>query len=211
VAVDKPQGLLLLHHLNTDGARAQVVTVKRASTTKLAASPTSITYGGRTTLTATVSPSNATGSVTFGYNGKALRTVKVSGGKAVLPVTGLPRGTASFTASYSGDASTASSRSGTVKVAVKGLTSRTSLSANVTTYRYGGRPVLTAQLTPSGATGTVTFREGSRVLGTSTVRSGKATLWAPVLSRGTHRVTATYSGSKAYNPSTSGSVTLTVR
>ncbi|WP_207555709.1 S8 family serine peptidase [Intrasporangium flavum] len=210
-AVDKPQGLLLLHHLNTDGSRAQVVTVKRASGTKLAASPTSITYGGRTTLTATVTPSDATGTVTFGYNGRALRTVKVSGGKAVLPVTGLPRGTASFTAAYSGDASTVASRSGTVTVAVKGLASRTALSANVTSYRYGGRPVLTASLSPSSATGTVTFRDGSRVLGTSTVRSGRATLWAPVLSRGTHRVTATYSGSKAYNPSTSGAVTLTVR
>ncbi|WP_323101630.1 S8 family serine peptidase [Intrasporangium sp. YIM S08009] len=209
--VDKPQGLLLLHHLNTDGSRAQAVAVKRPSSTRLAASPTSITYGGRTTLTATVAPPNATGSVTFGYNGKALRTVQVSGGKAVLPVTGLPRGTASFTASYSGDASTLASRSGTVTVAVKGLASRTALSANVTSYRYGGRPVLTARLTPSGATGTVTFRDGSRVIGTSTVRSGKATLWAPVLSRGTHRVTATYSGSKAYNPSTSGAVTLTVR
>jgi hypothetical protein len=210
-AVDKPQGLLLLHHLNTDGSRAQVVTVKRASTTTLTASPTSITYGGRTTLTATVSPSNATGTVTFGYNGTALRTVAVSGGKAVLPVSGLPRGTASFTASYSGDASTVASRSGTVGVTVKGLTSRTALSASATSYHYGGRPVLTATLTPSGATGTVTFRDGSRVLGTSTVRSGKATLWAPVLSRGTHRVTATYSGSRAYNPSSSAAVTLTVR
>ncbi len=209
--VDKPQGLLLLHHLNTDGSRAQVVTVKRSSSTRLTASPTSFTYGGRTTLTATITPPTATGTVTFASNGKALRTVAVSGGRAVLPVNGLPRGTASFTASYSGDASTVASRSGTVTVAVKGLTSRTSLSSNVSTYRYGGRPVMTATLAPSGATGTVTFRDGSRVLGTRTVRSGKAMIWVPVLSKGTHRVTATYSGSKAYNPSTSTTVTLTVR
>jgi subtilisin family serine protease len=210
-AVDKPQGLLLLHHLNTDGTRAQVVTVKRASTTKLVASPTTITYGGHTVLTATVSPSSATGTVTFAYNGTVMRTVKVSGGKAVLRVGGLARGTASLTASYSGDASTTSSRSATAKVVVNGLASRTTLTSSATGYRYGARPVLTASLAPSGATGTVVFRDGSRVLGTRTVRAGRATLWAPVLSKGTHRVTATYSGSRAYNPSTSRTVTLTVR
>jgi len=210
-SVDKPQGLLLLHHLNTDGSRAQVVTVKRPSSTGLAASPTSITYGGRTTLTATVSPSTATGTVTFSHDGRLLRTVAVSGGKAVLPVNGLPRGTASFTAAYSGDASTLASRSGPVSVVVRGLTSRTALAVDVPVYRYGGRPLLTATVAPSGATGTVTFREGSRVLGSSTVRSGKATLRVPVLARGTHKVTATYSGSRAYNPSTSGTVVLTVR
>lgn len=210
-SVDKPQGLLLLHHLNTDGARAQVVTVKRASTTKLVASPTTIGYGGHTVLTATVSPSSATGTVTFAYNGTVMRTVKVSGGKAVLRVGGLARGTASLTASYSGDASTTASRSATAKVVVNGLTSRTTLTTSATGYRYGARPVLTATLAPSAATGTVVFRDGSRVLGTRTVRSGRATLWAPVLSKGTHRVTATYSGSRAYNPSTSRTVTLTVR
>jgi subtilisin family serine protease len=208
--VDKPQGLLLVHHLNANGSRAKVVTVRTTSTTKLAASPTSYTYGGRTTLTATVSPSSATGTVTFGWNGKPLRTVAVSGGKAVLPVTGLPRGTQSFTARYSGDAQTLASSSATVKVTVKGLASRTTLSSNHTSYRYGGRPVLTAMVSPTAAIGTVTFRDGTRVLGTSTVSRGRATLWAPVLSRGTHSVKATYNGSRGYNPSASTAVTLRV-
>ena len=39
---------------------------------------------------------------------------------------------------------------------------------------------------------------------------GRATLWAPVLSRGTHSVKATYNGSGAYVPSTSTAVTLRV-
>ena len=53
-ASDKPQGLLLIHHLNTDGARAQVVPVKAASSTKLTSSSTSYTYGGKPVFTATV-------------------------------------------------------------------------------------------------------------------------------------------------------------
>ena len=210
VKVDKPQGLLLLHHLNTDRSRAKVVTVRTTSATKLTAGPSSFTQGGRTVLTATVSPSTATGTVTFDWNGKALRTVAVSGGKAVLPVTGLPRGTQSFVARYSGDTTTVASTSATVTVTVKGVASATSLTSSSTSFRYGGRPTLTATLSPSTATGTVTFRDGTRVLGTSTVAKGKATLHAPVLSRGTHSVRATYNGSGRYYPSVSSTVTLRV-
>jgi hypothetical protein len=76
-------------------------------------------------------------------------------------------------------------------------------------YRY--RPLLTASVAPSGATGTVTFRDGSRVLGTVTVTRGKAALRAPVLSRGTHSMTATYNGSGIYNPSASAALGIRVR
>jgi subtilisin family serine protease len=208
--VDRPQGLLLLHHLNSDGSRAAVVQVRTTSTTRLTASPTSFTQGGRTVLTATVSPSSATGSVTFRKSGAVLRTVALSGGKAVTTVTGLPRGTATFTATYSGDSGAAGSTSSAVKVTVRGVASATSLRASSTTYRYGGRPTLTATVAPSTATGTVTFRDGSRVLGTSSLSKGRATLHVPVLSRGTHTVTATYNGSTRYNPSASSRVTLRV-
>jgi subtilisin family serine protease len=208
--VDQPQGLLLLHHLNTNGSRAAVVTVRTTSTTRLTASPTSFTQGGKTVLTAAVSPSNATGTVTFRKNGAVLRTVTLSGGKAVTTVTGLPRGTVTFTATYNGDSHLAGSTSTGVKVTVKGVASATSLRSSSTTYRYGGRPTLTATVSPSTATGTVTFRDGARVLGTASLYRGKATLHVPVLSRGTHAVTATYNGSTRYNPSASSKVTLRV-
>ncbi|MGO4602668.1 S8 family serine peptidase [Terrabacter sp. 2YAF2] len=208
--VDHPQGLLLLHHLNTDGSRAQVVTVRSASTTKLTASPTSFTQGGKTVLTATVDPSDVTGTVTFRRNGAILTTVTLSGGRAATTVAGLPRGSASFTATYNGDTDTVGSTSPTVTVTVQGVVSATSLKASSTSYRYGGRPTLTATISPSDVTGTVTFRDGTRVLGTSTVSRGKATLYAPVLLRGTHSVTATYNGSMRYNPSASSRVTLRV-
>jgi len=95
-------------------------------------------------------------------------------------------------------------------VAVKAATA-TRLSANDADYRYGGRPVLTATVAPSTVTGTVTFREGTRILGHATTTSGRAALQVPVLARGTHRVTATYNGTGAYAPSTSAALTLTVR
>ncbi|WP_374968758.1 S8 family serine peptidase [Terrabacter sp. BE26] len=209
-AVDKPKGLLLFHHLNTDGHRAQVVVVKTASATKLSASPSSFTHGGNTVLTATVSPSSATGAVRFLHNGKTLGTVTVSRGQAVLTVNGLTRGSHSFGAVYSGDGQLAGSTSNTVNVAVKGRPSRASLKSSRTSYRYGGRPLLTATVSPGGATGTVTFRDGSRVLGNASVSKGTARLTAPVLGRGTHSVRATYNGSSADDPATSAAVTLRV-
>ena len=210
MASDKPLGLLLIHHLNTDLHRAQVVRVRSTSSTTLTANPSTITYGGKTSLTATVSPSVASGTVTFTYNGKPLGTVPLAGGKAALGVRSLPRGVASFVAVYHGDASTWSSISPTTKVVVKGLPSRTTLASNSVDYRYGGRPVLTATVSPSLATGTVTFRDGSRVLGTAKVSQGRAVLRAPVLARGNHTVKATYDGSRSYSPSASAGLTLRV-
>jgi subtilisin family serine protease len=210
-ASDKPQGLLLIHHLNTDGARAQVVSVKAVSTTKLTSTSTSYTYGGKPTFTATVAPSMATGTVSFKDNGKVVRTMAVTGGKAIWQATGQTRGLHAMTAVYSGDSVTLPSTSAVVKVTVRGLASKTKLTANDGDYPFRFRPVLTASVAPAGATGTVTFRDGRRVLGTVTVRRGKAALRAPVLSRGRHSVTATYNGSGIYAPTASAVLGIRVR
>jgi subtilisin family serine protease len=210
-ATDKPQGLLLIHHLNTDGSRAQVVSVKAASSTRLTSSSTSYTYGGKPVFTATVTPAIATGTVSFKDGGKVVRTVAVSGGRAVWTATGQTRGTHSMTATYNGDAATNASTSGVVKVTVKGLLSRTALSVNDRDFARGYRPTLTATVSPSAASGTVTFRDGTRVLATVKVTRGKAIYWAPVLARGSHRLTATYNGSGVYNPSASAGVWVIVR
>ena len=212
IASDKPAGLLLVHHTNTDGNRAQVVGVKVASATRLYASTTSYTYGGKPTYTATLFPATSTGTVTFRDNGRAVRTVTVTSGKAVYTASGQTRGTHSMTATYNGDAVTVGSSSGTVKVTVKGLASHATLKASYTRYAYGYRPpLMTATVTPSWATGTVTFKDGSRVLWTGAVRSGKTVYRLPKLARGTHRVTAVYNGSYKYAPATSTAVTITVR
>ena len=210
-AWDKPLGLLLIHHLNTNGARAQVVSVKARSSVRLTASSTSYTYGGKPVFTATVLPSVATGTVSFKDGGKVVRTVAVSGGKAVWRATGQTRGVHSMTATYNGDVGNLASSSAAVAVTVRGLASKASLSSNDRDFRYGYRPTLTSLVTPSAAKGKVTFRDGSRVLGTATVYSGKATFRAPVLARGTHRLTATYNGSGIYNPATSAALRVVVR
>jgi hypothetical protein len=59
--------------------------------------------------------------------------------------------------------------------------------------------------------GTVTFKEGASVLGSSTVTTNHASLTTATLSPGTHTITATYSGDGVYGGSTSAPVTVTVK
>ena len=63
----------------------------------------------------------------------------------------------------------------------------------------------------AGATGTVSFHEGSTLLGTSSLDSSPmAVLSASTLIVGSHTITATYNGDTNFPPSTSNSATLTV-
>ncbi|WP_422772801.1 Ig-like domain-containing protein [Plantactinospora sp. WMMC1484] len=71
------------------------------TTTTLAASPTGpVESGTPVTLTATLAPAEATGSVEFRRGGTALGTAPVSGGTAALTVSTLPVGSNSLTAQF---------------------------------------------------------------------------------------------------------------
>ncbi|WP_460460096.1 S8 family serine peptidase [Angustibacter peucedani] len=120
LANDKPMGLLLLHHLNTDGARAQVATVTVATTTKLSVSDTDYKAGFQPTLTATVAPKTATGSVLFRDGNTSLGTATLVNGKATLKAPKLAKGTHKLRATYTGNqAGFASSSSSYVTVVVR--------------------------------------------------------------------------------------------
>jgi hypothetical protein len=118
-ATDKPIGLMLVHHLNTDGVRSQVVRVKATTSTTLAANDRDFSYGYRPTLTAKVTPSLATGTVTFMDGTRKLGTATVSGGKATFKAPVLTRGTHSLKAVYGGSTVYLSSTSGALSVVVR--------------------------------------------------------------------------------------------
>ncbi|WP_028046179.1 Ig-like domain-containing protein [Cellulomonas sp. URHE0023] len=75
----------------------------------------------------------------------------------------------------------------------------------------GADLVLTANVAPSAAAGTVTFKEGATVLGSGSVSSGVATQTVTAPSAGDHAYTASFepSDTAAFGPS-SGSQTYTV-
>ncbi|MGH9607449.1 MAG: Ig-like domain repeat protein [Terracidiphilus sp.] len=84
-----------------------------------------------------------------------------------------------------------------------GWNTSTSLTSSPNPSTLGSDVTLTAAVNPASATGTMTFYDGGSFLATTPLGSGTATFITGSLSAGSHSMTATYSGSSAYTPSTS--------
>lgn len=181
-----------------------------ASAVSLSAAPATINFGGSTTLTAAISPAGATGSVTFRDGANVLGTQTVTNGAASFVAAGLSTGNHSLTASYSGDANDAASTSAAVQVTVNQTASTTTLSASPATVAFGSPTTLTATVGPAGATGVVTFRDGTTVLGTGTLAGGVATFPAANLAGGSHTLSASYAGDTNFSGSTSTSAVTVI-
>ena len=271
------------------------------TTTTLTTSATSSQYGDPVTLTATVAPIGATGTVVFSHGSTVLGSGTVSGGAATLSTSVLSMGTYTITASYEGDGSYAESTSSPVTVTVAKRTASGGVAAltitvtnasrqygqgnpafSYTVYGHAGQwrhvyatavtgvpiystpatvtsPVGTYPVsitgglssanyslafvngtltvskgTPSvtlassqnpstpaasvtftatlsaGATGTVTFMDGTTVLGTGTVSGSAASFLTTTLSVGTHSITAQYGGDTNNNSAVSSPLSQVV-
>jgi Big-like domain-containing protein/MBG domain-containing protein len=88
------------------------------TTTTLTASTASAQYGDPVTLTATVAPIGATGTVLFMNGSTVLGTGTVTNGVATLTVSSLPAGSYTITATYDGDANYSASTSGPVSLTI---------------------------------------------------------------------------------------------
>jgi subtilase family serine protease len=130
---------------------------RAASSTSLAFSPPAPTQGAAVTLTATVTPSTATGNVTFINGSTVLGTSAVSGGVATLTTSSLPVATNTITATYNGSGSLGTSTSSSVSVTVtQGFT----LTPTATSFQVAQGSNVNATVGiafASGFTGTVTF------------------------------------------------------
>ncbi len=107
----------------------------------------------------------------------------------------------SITAAYSGDINYYSSNSAAFDEVVNPAVTSIALSSSPNPSAPGQAVTFSATITEGGATnptGTVTFRDGSTTLGTSTVTSsggvGKASFTTASLTAGSHPITASYSG-----------------
>ena len=122
--------------------------VTASTTTALATSAASTHYGDSVTLTATIAPSGATGTVTFSNGASVLGTGTVSGGVATFTTTALLVGTYTITATYSGDANFGGSTSNSVTVTVAVATGALTVAVNNTSRLTGeGNPVFTYTVT----------------------------------------------------------------
>jgi Bacterial Ig-like domain (group 3)/Bacterial Ig-like domain (group 2)/Galactose oxidase, central domain len=198
---------------NYNGSTSSVLTQtvnKATTTTTVASSKNPSTFGGSVTFTATISPSTATGTVTFKDGSTTLGTGTVSSGKATYTTSALAAGSHSITAAYGGDSNYSGSNSSTLTQTVNKASTSTAISSSANPSGFGSSATFTATVTPSAATGTVTFKDGSTTLGTGTLSGGRATYTTSTLTIGSHSITAAYGGDSNDNSSTSSTLTQKV-
>jgi plastocyanin len=185
--------------------------IAASSKTTLATSATAPALGQTFTLSAAVTGWKPTGAVTFFDAGKAI-------GSSALGATGLATlttslgtiGTHSLSASYAGNALNTASASAAVSLAVSGAASQTVVSASPSTVTVGQAVILTAKVTGSNPTGTVTFSNGSAPMATAGLVSGSAVFTTTFSTAGTYSILASYSGNASNAPSASARFTLNV-
>ena len=194
---------------STSSTLSQVVG-QAAVSVSVSTQATPITFGNSAAFTANVSPTAATGTVTFLDGGTAVGTSALSVGVASLNVPNLSAGAHSITAHYDGDANYLTNVSGAITQTVNQRTTTTSLTASPNPVTSGQQVTMTATVTPNSATGSVTFFAGTTNLGAATIISGVATLNTGTPTAGTFSLTAVYGGDTNNSGSTSSAVVQTV-
>ncbi len=177
--------------------------VQPQASLSIAVSPSPVIVNHPVTITATVSvpagfTASLTGTVTF-YLGT---TIIGSGqpnasGQVILVYSAFPLGSNSISAQYSGDptyVAPTSAVTGSVTVNPPATTS-TTLMVTPSSSVYGQSVTLKATVTKDNGTGTVTFLDGTTVLGTAPLTAAGATLSLSSLATGMHSLSARYGGS----------------
>ena len=198
-------------------------TVGQANTsTSLSSSPHPSVFGQSTTLTAHVDvdapgAGSPTGTITFTDGSITLGTATLNGnGDASITIAAFTVGDHSIIATYGGDTDFIASTSTVITQTVHQASTTTAIATSTSPSSFGQSVTLTPTVstTAPGAgtpSGTVTFRDGSTVLGTSTLdSSGVATFSTTVLNVGGHSITATFDGDASFATSVSATFNQTV-
>jgi predicted secreted protein len=192
------------------GASLGILTVKigkAASLVTLSSSADPATVGEPAILTAAVTDSAgtpATGPVVFKEGTTIYGTASVENGEAQIPLPMLSAGTHKITAQYAGDATDSPATSAVLKLTVVGATTSTTLATDTQPAIYGQIVTFTATIESGAGTpdGSVTFKNGSALLGSATIVGGRAQLAVNALGAGTHTIHAFYNGSSRFSAST---------
>lgn len=210
----------------TNQFSGKVISTLPTTTTALTVTPNPAVAGQTVTLTAQVTTASGstapTGTVSFMNGSTQLGTGSLnSSGVATYTTSSLSASSYPITAVYSGDTNYSGSTSSAVTLVVNAqpvaAATTTKLGTSAATVNMGQNVTFTATVAgPTGSTsvptGTVTFLDGTSMLGTGPLNgSGVATYSSSALSVGTHSITAQYSGDTNFAPSTSSTITETVQ
>lgn len=194
-------------YLASDGTAASApvtvtITVEEVAdptTTTVKGSAAPFVYGKRGTITATLTPATATGTVEARYGSRLLATGTIASGKATLslPLRSLLPGTRTVTLRYLGDATHAGSTA-TIKVVVRKAVPVVRVSAPTIIKRGTVRSVVVAVVPPSGVavSGVVRVSFNGKVVSGRVSSAGKVTIRLPRATRlGAQKVRVVYAGS----------------
>ena len=183
-----------------------------AAPSSVTATAVSGTYGKATTLTATVTGKNPTGTVTVSNGATILGKASVNAGTAriIIAGTALGAGRHSLTLSYSGDKANAASSTSTTATIAK---ARSSVKASLAPKKpkAGTRPTVKVVVTVAGvkAGGKVLIRRAGKTVMTGTLNAaGKVNIRLPKQKAGSRTYQVRYQGNANIN---GGSKTLTVK
>src|ERR1022692_1022921 len=178
-------------------------------------------------MTATVAPAACpgtappttapTGTVSFLDGGIQIGQSFLAAGTATFSTSTLAVGNHTLGAQYNGDTNYSPISSNTVtQVVGGGKPTTTTLTTSANPILTTQSLTLTATVAPSGTpgptspTGSVQFKDGATVIGTSPLSGGTATLTISNLPAGAHPLTAVYLGDSNFNTTTSNTVNETV-
>ncbi len=181
-----------------------------ATTTVVGSSLNPSTYGQAVTLTATVTSAFAVpvGAVTFRMGSTVLATEALdSSGQASFTTSALDGGSSPITAAYSGNSNFLASSSSVTQKVSKAATA-TVLTSSLNPSQVGQAVTFPVTVTSEAGTptGKVTFKDGTKNLGSVTLAGGQATFATSALKKGSHTITAAYGGSADFASSSSSTV-----
>jgi uncharacterized repeat protein (TIGR03803 family) len=190
-----------------------------ATTTAVQSSADPSALGQLVTFTATVS-ANAPGSdtpsgaVSFLDGTKVIGSGILSGGVATFTTSALALGSHSITANFAGTSNYTGSPSAAISQVVEiGTSTAVTSSANPSVYGQTATFTATVKAVAPGSgtpAGSVTFLDGTTILGTAILSGGKAAFKTSALAVGGHAITVIYAGGSTFLGSTSSKLTQTV-
>ncbi|HZS90342.1 MAG TPA: Ig-like domain repeat protein, partial [Chloroflexota bacterium] len=203
--------------INSLGAATPVTATYKAqydTTTTVTSSANPSVYGQPVTFTATVATvasggPTPTGSVQFSVDGSPYGSpVALSGGQAAVTISSLAVGGHTIAASYTPDTDSFTGSSGTLSQTVNKANTTTTVTSSANPSLLGQPVTFTATVSvvAPGAgtpTGSVSFYDGTTLLGTAALSGNQAQFTTSSLGVGSHNITASYSGDGNFNGSTS--------
>jgi hypothetical protein len=189
-------------YIPSNSGSVSLTVSKVTTTTTISSAPNPSVLGQNVTFTATIVSANGAipiGTVTFKKGSVTLGTGTIDGtGQASFSTTALPEGPNNVNAVYGGSTNFLGSASSNLNQRVNVNASSTALASSVNPSIKNQTVTFTATVTSVAAgtpTGSVTFKDGNKKLSTVNLNSaGQATFNTSSLAKGSHSMTAEYSG-----------------